>query len=342
MHGCVPLQGAKKSIMGKSSINIQPIKENSEIHNNREKVLDYIRADLTKENESFFKRSVSETQKEIAELYEKKVSQKMQAKATPIREGVLLLDAKHNIQDLQNLADRIEQRFKIQSIQGYIHRDEGHYNEAREWKPNLHAHLVFDWQDKNTGKTIKLNRQDMAELQTLVATTLGLERGASSDKKHLNALQFKNQEEEIRLSKIIEKAKTIEISHRQVEEYSVKGLLGEDKSKTIEGLKRALKNEITKREDFAQEKKKSMLRIEEKEKEIRGLKFGYEHVLKRAIDYLKHKTPEKESSLKQSIMLHTENKEIKNELDKELKEEKFRELSKSLSKTQTQNKGLEI
>lgn len=339
----MPLQGAKKTnIMGKSSINIQPIKEGSEMHNNRDKVLDYVRADLTKENESFFKRSVSETQKEITELYEKKLSQKMQAKATPIREGVLLLDAKHNIQDLQNLAEKIEQRFKIQSIQGYIHRDEGHYNEAREWKPNLHAHLVFDWQDKNTGKTIKLNRQDMAELQTLVATTLGLERGASSDKKHLNALQFKNQEEETRLSKIIEKAKTIEISHRQVEEYSVKGLLGEDKSKTIEGLKMALKNELTKREDFAKEKEKNRLRIEEKEKEIKGWKFEQDFILKRAFDYLKDKTPEKESSLKKAIMLHTDNKEIKNELDKELKEERFRELSKNLSKTQTQSKGLEL
>jgi hypothetical protein len=328
--------------MGKSSINIQPIKEGSEMHNNRGKVLDYVRADLTKGNESFFKRSVSETQKEVAELYEKRVGQKMQAKATPIREGVLLLDAKHNIHDLQNLAEKIEQRFKIQSIQGYIHRDEGHYNEASEWKPNLHAHLVFDWQDKNTGKTIKLNRQDMAELQTLVATTLGLERGASSDKKHLNALQFKNQEEETRLSKIIEKAKTIEISHRQVEEYSVKGLLGEDKSKTIEGLKTALKNELTKREDFDKEREKTRLKIEEKDKEITGLKFGYEHTLKRAVDYLKNKTPEKEMALKTSIMLHIENKEIKNELDKELKEEKFRELSKNLSKSQNQSKGLEM
>lgn len=328
--------------MAKSSINIQPLKEGSEMHNNRDKALDYVRADLTKENERFFKRSVSETQKEITELYEKKLSQKMQAKSTPIREGVLLLDAKHNIQDLQNLAEKIEQRFKIQSIQGYIHRDEGHYNEAREWKPNLHAHLVFDWQDKNTGKTIKLNRQDMAELQTLVATTLGLERGASSDKKHLNALQFKNQEEETRLSKIIEKAKTIEISHRQVEEYSVKGLLGEDKSKTIEGLKTALKNELTKREDFDKEKEKNTLKIKEKEKEITGLKFGYEHTLKRAVDYLRNKTPEKETALKTSIMLHTENKEIKSELDKELKEEKFRELSKGLSKSKNHNKGLEM
>jgi hypothetical protein len=327
--------------MGKSSINIQPIKEGSEMHNNRDKALDYVRADLTKENESFLKKSVSETEKKIAELYEKKVGQKMQAKATPIREAVLLLDEKHKIQDLQNLAQKIEERFKIQAIQGYIHRDEGHYNEAREWKPNLHAHLVFDWQDKETGKTIKLNRQNMSELQTLVATTLGLERGTSSDKKHLNALQFKNQEEETRLSKIIEKAKTIEISHRQVEEYSVKGLLGEDKSKTIEGLKTALKNEITKREDFAKEKEKNRLKIEEKEKEIKGWKFEQDFILKRAFDYLKDKTPEKESSLKKAIMLHTENKEIKNELDKELKEERLRELPKSLSKTQKKDRNLD-
>lgn len=31
---------------------------------------------------------------------------------------------------------------------------------AKEWRPNLHAHLIFDWTEKS-GISIKLNRSDM-------------------------------------------------------------------------------------------------------------------------------------------------------------------------------------
>jgi chromosome segregation ATPase len=56
--------------------------------------------------------------------------------------------------------------------------------------------MVFDWTNHQTGKSIKMNRDDMAELQTMVAEHLGMERGKNSSIKHLNAIQFKAEQEQ--------------------------------------------------------------------------------------------------------------------------------------------------
>ena len=178
--------------MGKSSIHIQPVKSGSERHNNREQELDYVRKDLCYKNESFKIESISDRLKFVTENYKEKTKQKMQAKATPIREGVLLIEEEHTIEDLKRLGRRLEERFGIKTIQAYTHKDEGHYDKVTsEWKPNYHAHMVFDWTDHETGKSLKLNKEDISELQTIVAEELGLERGIPSDKKHLNAIQYK-------------------------------------------------------------------------------------------------------------------------------------------------------
>lgn len=88
----------------------------------------------------------------------------------------------------------VEQKFKIKAIQLSVHRDEGRWkneNGEKKWTPNYHAHVVFDWQDKKTGKSIKLNRQDMSSLQTYFSESLGMKRGIKSTKKHLGALEYK-------------------------------------------------------------------------------------------------------------------------------------------------------
>lgn len=106
------------------------------------------------------------------------------------------------IGQLRELADRLEQRFGVHTFQIYTHKDEGAavWNGLEnEWKPNYHAHMIFDWTDGHTGKTIKLNQHDMAEMQTITAECLGMERGVSSDRKHLSAIQYKNQAEAERL-----------------------------------------------------------------------------------------------------------------------------------------------
>ena len=76
----------------------------------------------------------------------------------------------------------------------HTHKDEGAdvWDGNKEaWKPNYHAHMVFDWTQED-GRSIKLNKQDMVQMQTILAECLGMERGVSSDAKHLSAIQYKN------------------------------------------------------------------------------------------------------------------------------------------------------
>ncbi|KAB5098195.1 hypothetical protein GAC67_26455 [Bacteroides thetaiotaomicron] len=83
------------------------------------------------------------------------------------------------MQELQQFATVCKERFGIEAFQIHIHKDEGYMN-AKQWTPNLHAHVVFDWTQPN-GKSVRLSRDDMAELQTIASETLGMERGVSSD-----------------------------------------------------------------------------------------------------------------------------------------------------------------
>jgi hypothetical protein len=193
--------------MAKSSIHIKPVKQNSEVHNLRKVKLDYVREDLTRLNKSYFNISISESLKELKAIVKEKTGRKMQAKATPIREGVFLFNENHSNNDIVKIAGGFKKHFGITPIQIHIHRDEGHYNKSDgKWKPNYHAHIIFEWIDRDTGKSIKLGREEMSKMQSYVAQSLNMERGKSSSKKHLNALQWKitknEQEKSIILNEI--------------------------------------------------------------------------------------------------------------------------------------------
>ena len=155
---------------------------------------------------------------DLKTLVKEKTGRAMQAKATPIREGVIVIKQDTTIEQLRGLADAIEQRWGIKTLQIYTHMDEGHTDSEGAWKPNLHAHIVFDWVDHETGKSIKLSRQDMAEMQTMVADCLDMERGESSDLKHLGAIQYKTQAEEQRLRTLKEQTMKEEQVREQARE----------------------------------------------------------------------------------------------------------------------------
>lgn len=190
--------------MKKTSINIQPMKAGSERHNLRHKELSYIRKDLSHLNESWFDpryegKSMNEVREDIAHRYKTAVGQKMQKTAQPLREAVVVIGDSTTMEQLRQLATAMERQFGIKTMQIHIHRDEGHSTahpsqKGEEWKPNLHAHLCLDWTKPN-GKSLALNQLHMSQLQTMTAEILGMERGVSSDVKHLNAVQYKNKKE---------------------------------------------------------------------------------------------------------------------------------------------------
>lgn len=256
--------------MAKSSIHIKPIKIGSEQHNERIKKLTYVREDLSHLNSSYKVKTIAEAKAFIVQNCKEKTGRSIQEKSTPIREGVLLIDKHHTAEDLKKVADKLEQRFGIKTIQAYCHKDEGHYDKfTKEWKPNYHAHMVFDWTDHQTGKTLKLNRDDMAKVQTIVAEQLSLERGISSSKTHLNALQFKTQEETKDLEKIHNLKNGLAEAQKIVDEIKplkeeVKGLTEAKKGLEFDNeLLRANKKHL---ENKVEEQREELKEVQEQKK----------------------------------------------------------------------------
>ena len=180
----------------KTCIHFNPVKPGCEIHNWRLKELDYVIKDLTPNNEHWVDpryegKSLADIRKEIAERYQAHVGQKMQAKAAPIREAAVVIKPDTTMADLQLLAKQLEKEFGIKCIQIHIHRDEG-FNKTNPDPSNLnlHAHFVADWTHDN-GTSLRLGRQDTTRMQTVGAECLKMERGSSSNVKHLNAIQYK-------------------------------------------------------------------------------------------------------------------------------------------------------
>ena len=182
--------------MAKTCIHFDPVKPGSEIHNWRMKELDYVIKELTPNDEHWVDpryegKDIADIRKEIAERYQATVGQKMQAKAVPIREAVIVIKPDTTMADLQLLAKQLEKEFGIKCIQIHIHRDEG-FNKTNPdpSKLNLHAHFVADWTHDN-GTSLRLARHDTSKMQTIAAECLKMERGCSSNVKHLNAVQYK-------------------------------------------------------------------------------------------------------------------------------------------------------
>jgi len=224
----------------KSSIHIKPVKSTSEKHNNREQDLNYVRKDLAHENSSIVMASIKETREKINQAYQENDprGRKMPKTATPIREAVLLIKKEHTTNDLADLAGKLEDRFGIKTIQAYAHKDEGHYDKiTKEWKPNYHAHMVFQWTDEQ-GKTLKLSRDDMSEMQTMVADHLKMERGVESTKHHIDSKTFKAMKAEEDLAKVHKVEKILPAALKVIQEAKTT-------QKDIEGLREA-KNELEK------------------------------------------------------------------------------------------------
>ena len=182
--------------MAKTSIHFDPVKSGSEIHNWRMKELDYVIKDLTQNDEHWVNpryegKTLADIRNEIAERYHAHVGQKMQAKAVPIREAVIVIKPDTTMADLQLLAKQFENEFGIKCIQIHIHRDEGFSKtDPDPSNLNLHAHFVADWTHDN-GTSLRQNPQDTSRMQTIGAECLKMERGSSSNVKHLNAIQYK-------------------------------------------------------------------------------------------------------------------------------------------------------
>ena len=152
-------------------------------------------------------------QEKDVKFTDKKGKQRVRQGCSPIREGVVNIKPDTTMEDLLRYAERVHERWGIRALQIHIHKDEGHYedtNDPASWKPNYHAHIIWDWMNHDTGKSFKLNAEDMSAIQDLVAETLDMQRGQKKSETgidHLERNDFIIQKQENKKKQLQEEAK---------------------------------------------------------------------------------------------------------------------------------------
>ncbi|MBP7357066.1 MAG: hypothetical protein KA871_03025 [Cloacibacterium sp.] len=328
----------------KTSINFKVAKSDSEIHNFRKKSFDYIRKDLTHKNEYWMEQKIADRLLKIESYCKEKSGRKLQKNAMPIREAVVVIKENTTMQDLHNLSKRLEEELKIRIFQIAIHKDEGHYDkDTKEWKPNYHAHLVADWQDLDTGKTLKHQSFHYSKMQDLAAECLEMERGVSGSLARLEAVEFKIKKREEDLKILEERYRQMqqEMESKNSEEFIVKesDFLGFQKiktDKTIENYEKAFKtNNI--------QLLKNKTELESKEKHIAELKTKIES-LKKEVLFFKSKNS---ALLTNETVFAVEKKKYMDSVENTLKKAILQESIKipnlqNLNDTELKDKMIEI
>ena len=237
------------------------------------------------------------------------------AGCSPIREGVLLIRADTTLADVREFGEECQRRWGITPLQIFLHKDEGHWlggkpdTEDKEsfqvggkwFKPNYHAHIVFDWMNHDTGKSRKLNDEDMAAMQTLASDILMMERGQSKNvtgKEHLERNDFIIEKQKAELQRIDaakrHKEQQVELAEQELKQVKseirtdklksvatdaatviasgVGSLFGSGKMKKLEQSNDELRQEIAKRDKGIDDLKAQMQRMQEQHgKQIRNL-----------------------------------------------------------------------
>ena len=237
------------------------------------------------------------------------------AGCSPIREGVLLIRPDTTLADVRKFGEECQRRWGITPLQIFLHKDEGHWlngqpeAEDREsfkvgnrwFKPNYHAHIVFDWMNHETGKSRKLNDEDMAAMQTLASNILLMERGqakAVTGKEHLERNDFIIKKQKAELQRIEEtkrhKEQQVSLAEQELKQVkaeirtdklksaatdvataitsSVGSLFGSGKLKDLEQSNENLRHEIAKRDKSFYDLKVQMQQMQEQHgRQIRNL-----------------------------------------------------------------------
>ena len=313
------------STTAKASDHVKPCNiEQSERHNRRDadyiaslnpRTL-YVRTELSHNNESYVvpdlkgvtlqqhydSIKVMVKQKTGRAMQEKKVTvigkngkPKERNGSSPIRESVVNIKPDTTMSDLQKYTEKVHQRWGVRAIQIHIHKDEGHYtnpDDPSTWQPNLHAHIIWDWMNHETGKSFKLGKKDMEELQDMAAETLEMERGkrkSETGAEHLERNDYILSEQKKQSAKldaeIAEKRDRLDTENGNAIKSGVANLFGKGKYADMEKENKRLKEELPKHKAILQrkyqqaldaERDKQSQQLAEKDKMIEELQAKYE------------------------------------------------------------------
>ena len=312
------------STTAKASDHVKPCNiEQSERHNRRDAEYIaslnprslYVRTELSHNNESYVVPDLKDVTLQqhydaIKAMVKKKTGRAMQEKkvtvigkngkpkerngSSPIRESVVNIKPDTTMADLQKYTEKVHERWGIRAIQIHIHKDEGHYDNPDDpstWKPNLHAHIIWDWMNHDTGKSYKLGKKDMEELQDMVAEVLEMERGkrkAETGREHLERNEFILQTQKEQSAKleieIAEKRDRLNAENGNAIKFGVANLFGKGKYADMEKENKHLKEDLSKQKAILQQQYQKILDAErqrlnqqlvEKEKQINELQAKY-------------------------------------------------------------------
>ena len=264
----------------KASVHVKPCNTaQSERHNRRDpeyiKKLNpkklYVRLELTKHNASYVAPgmegvSLQQHLESIRVMVKQKTGRAMQEKdvkyagkggkiltrngASPIRECVVVIEKDTKLKDLLRFTKEVEKKWGIKALQVHIHRDEGHYENPEDestWMPNYHAHIIWDWMDWKTGKSIKLNAKDMSTMQDMVAEALDMERGQKKSETgldHLDREQFIKQKLEKTKKQLDDLEEEKEKAEKKAQEAKSQAQQAKDEKVEAEKKAQAAKAEL--------------------------------------------------------------------------------------------------
>ena len=252
------------------------------------------------------------------------------AGCSPIREGVILIKPDTTLEDVRRFGEECQQRWGITPLQIFLHKDEGHWlggepapddKESfqiggRWFKPNYHAHIVFDWMNHETGKSYKLNDDDMAQMQTLLSEILSMERGqskAETGKEHLERNDFIIEKQRAELERIEaerqHKEHQIDLAEQELKQVKseirtdklksvatdaatalasgVSSLFGSGKIKSLERKNEDLRDEIAIRDQTIEHLQSNIKQMQmEHQKQMQEVKKSYEEENHKQTDYI--------------------------------------------------------
>ena len=252
------------------------------------------------------------------------------AGCSPIREGVLLIKSDTTLEDVRRFGEECQERWGITPLQIFLHKDEGHWLSGKpdaddkesfqiggKWfKPNYHAHIVFDWMNHETGKSHKLNDDDMTQMQTLLSEILSMERGqskAETGKEHLERNDFIIEKQRTELERIEaerqHKEHQIDLAEQELKQVKseirtdklksvatdaatalasgVSSLFGSGKMKSLERKNEDLRDEIAIRDETIKQLQSDIKQMQvEHQKQMQEVKRSYEEENRKQTDYI--------------------------------------------------------
>ena len=252
------------------------------------------------------------------------------AGCSPIREGVLLIKSDTTLEDVRRFGEECRERWGITPLQIFLHKDEGHWLSGkpdaddkesfqiggRWFKPNYHAHIVFDWMNHETGKSYKLNDDDMTQMQTLLSEILSMERGqskAETGKEHLERNDFIIEKQRAELERIEaereHKEHQIDLAEQELKQVKseirtdklksvatdaatalasgVSSLFGSGKMKSLERKNEDLRDEIAIRDETIEQLQTNIKQMQvEHQKQMQEVKQSYEAEHRKQSEYI--------------------------------------------------------